>query len=202
MAGSGDLEVANRSLQELWAGACDAWVAPPGTKEVVYLCPVDQLNAPQATEPWPAWIDTTLRLADSPGLFALTAYNPLGQELPQSVNCEQNAQLQKEIEELNEGGASWWHSFGFAADWHEKGFCVAADLDLVVALARKYRQGAIYRFQRVPADGGSEGPAAAFTRSTVPVCLEDTEADVLIAPCARPPYETASPDWTAVEASA
>jgi hypothetical protein len=38
---------------------------------------------------------------------------------------------------------SWWPSFGFTAGWHERGFTVAAELAAVLALARRFDQGAV-----------------------------------------------------------
>mmetsp|Transcript_44349 Transcript_44349/g.118793 ORF Transcript_44349/g.118793 Transcript_44349/m.118793 type:complete len:126 (-) Transcript_44349:315-692(-) len=121
----------------------------------------------------------------------------MGEGRPHAENARQNSLLRQDIEQLClETGGVWWHSFGFATDWHEKGFTVAAPREKVIDLARKYKQGAVYRFV---AHIGSEDCMARlsppFVRQTVPVLVSDTEADVLVEPTRRPDFEQADPHW-------
>eukprot|EP00931_Biecheleriopsis_adriatica_P074625 TRINITY_DN48640_c0_g1_i1.p1 TRINITY_DN48640_c0_g1~~TRINITY_DN48640_c0_g1_i1.p1 ORF type:complete len:194 (-),score=34.68 TRINITY_DN48640_c0_g1_i1:143-724(-) len=187
----------SKALQELWAGAYDGWIGPPGAaEEVVYLAPVASALGDVA---WPAWVERVLKLADEHGgFFSLTAFNPLGQETPHQVNLDNNMLLEEDIKRLcEEIDCVWWHSFGFASDWHEKGFSVAAPQERVLALATKYSQGAIYRFYR--ADRSSPASLGApFMRATVPASLPDTEADVPVSPCTRPVLERSDPQWKPV----
>jgi len=185
-------------LKECWAEAYEAWIAPPGTTsgEVLYFRPaagVEECGAPSPS------IEEAVALGERHGgLFGLTAFNPMGQDQPHEVNMERSSQLQAEIEALcKASGGIWWRSFGFDKDWHEKGFTVAGPEAEVVALARKYRQGAVYRFSRASqnSDGASGVCRTAMLRSTVPVLLEDTDADVLLAQTSRPAIEQADPLW-------
>merc|ERR1711879_43360 len=126
------------------------------------------------------------------GLFALTAMNPLGHPKPLQENLLQNKLLEQDLQDLCSGAEGvrrvWWRSFGFTAGWREDGFTVAADPESVLQLARRYRQGAIYRYQPAPPCAMGMG---VFLRTTVPVCMPDTGADVLILPCSRPPFDNA-----------
>merc|ERR1712037_638789 len=101
----------------------------------------------------------------------------MGEDKPHSENVRQNLLLQQDIEQLcAETGGVWWRSFGFASDWHEKGFTVAAPRELVVDLARKYKQGAVYCFvARTLAESGAARCGAPFIRQTVPALLAETE---------------------------
>lgn len=188
-----------KALQELWASAYEGWIGPPGievAKQVVYLTPAATQNfsSNSGNGFQGAWVEATLDLADHHGgVFGITAFNPMGQDKPHSENIANNAMLEKEIQELcKKTSGTWWPSFGFAKDWHEKGFTVAAPQDDLVALAKKYKQGAIYRFSRAPSTDQSTAP---ILRSTVPALLSETEADVLMVPCQRPQLERADPMW-------
>ena len=209
----GRLEPAStQGLQELWASAYEAWIWPPGTTapaEVVYLAPVTETQMggqPAAAsssegecQELPPWVEATLAIADrNDGLYGITAFNPKGEERPHAQNIQHTSQLEEEVRALCPDG-SWWRSFGFAENWHEKGFTIAAPREKVLALARKYGQGAIYRFSRAPsAVGECRHPAGAppFVRSTIPALVADTEADVLMNPCAKPRLAQASALWT------
>lgn len=182
----------NEALKELWASAYEGWVEPPGAqaREAVYLSPqaVDVKDAADA----PDWVEKTLEVAEQfDGVFGITAFNPMGQDRSHTENMEQNSLLESDIKQLcDEIGGRWWRSFGFATDWHEKGFTVAAPQNRVVELAVKFKQGAIYRFYRAPPGSGMP-----FMRATVPACLPDTEADVPVGPCLRPEFARAEATW-------
>lgn len=191
-------------LQELWAAAFDAWINPAGVlqaDEVVYMCPADARASCGLAAGTPAWLTASLALAEREphrdwGLFGMTAANPMGTDQSPEENCRQNRRLEQDLVDLcaaSGGASSWWRSFGFAPSWHEQGFTVAAELAQIVLLARKFRQGAVYRYRRAP-QAASE--SAFLLRSTVPVCLPETEADVLTAPCCRPVWDTADPRWS------
>jgi len=184
-------------LQQLWANSYEGWISPPGVPgQVVYLEPFNP-TAEIAAESSPRpWVEDVLQLADvHGGVFGLTAYNPMGVDKPHSENVASNARLEAEIRELcSVDGRRWWHSFGFASDWHEKGFSVAAPEDDVLTLAKKYGQGAVYRFSRPARSEGVAG-VAPFVRSTVPALLPETDADVLMVPSSRPPVDRADPLW-------
>jgi len=194
------------ALQDLWANAFDAWISPVGMAEphqVVYMRPIDHATASSSSpQHWPTWVTETLKLAEPDlnsaqgerGLFALTATDPLGVCQPPDENQKRNLLLERDLQELcaaPSSGLTWWHGFGFAADYHEKGFIVAAEVSSVLELARKYEQGAVYRYRKAP-----PGSAACFLRETVPVCIPEVEASILVAPCERPPTDTADPAWT------
>lgn len=187
----------SESLQALWASAYDGWISPPGSSAgaVVYLKPLVGGSESSEAATSGAWIDESLSLADYyGGLYALTAFNPMGQDKPHDVNMAQNQLLTQDVAQLcaaTGGRSCYWRSFGFAADWHERGFTVAAKQEDVIALAKKYGQGAIYRFYR-PATAQR---VATFMRATVPVLVADTEADVACVACAKPALERANPTW-------
>ena len=109
----------------------------------------------------------------------------------------------------------WWHSFGFGASFHEKGFAVSAERSLVDDLARKYQQGAIYEFRVTRTNGITAGgknrktqagehlPDAMTTmvtnvsivRKTIPILVPDVEADIRMTRCHRPPLATSDPNY-------
>lgn len=182
------------ALQHLWASAYDSWIQPPGAKldEVVYLSPSTVTGFTENSQS--PWMEAVLLLADQHGgIFGLTAFNPMGRDEPHSINLKRNALMEADLKKLcAETGGIWWPSFGFSRDWHEKGFSVAAPEDRVIELARKYRQGAIYRFRRPTSDFKDD---TEIVRSTIPVGVPDTEADVPVRQCKRPSLEQADPSW-------
>merc|ERR1712176_421676 len=91
-------------------------------------------------------------------------------------------------------GAMYWKSFGFASDWHEKGFTVAASRDSIISLAKRYRQGAIYRFHRSQVH--VSGCSTPLVKETVPALLDNTDAAVPMLPVSQPAtLPTSRPDW-------
>jgi len=192
-------------LGALWAEAYEGWVAPPGSSEsgAVYLAPWDAGSPAgsdgQCLASSAPWVEEILKLADTHGgVFGLTAFNPLGQDKPHEENLAKNAELEKEIKTLCDStpGSVWWRSFGFATDWHEKGFTVAAPEAKVVELAKKYNQGAVYRFYR---NSNTSACAAPIMRATVPALMTDTEADVPMVPVTKPGFDRADPTWAPSE---
>jgi len=183
-----------QALQELWASAYEGWVEPPGATagEVVYLSPrePEEGAAPEV----PAWVQETLAVSDKfNGVFGITAFNPMGQDEPHAVNMAQNKLLEADLAKLcAETGGQFWRSFGFAGDWHEKGFTVSAPEEKIVEIGKKYRQGAIYRFYRPI---GEQCGGGHFGRATVPASLPDTDADVAVWASARPEWPQADPNW-------
>mmetsp|Transcript_66040 Transcript_66040/g.123174 ORF Transcript_66040/g.123174 Transcript_66040/m.123174 type:complete len:291 (+) Transcript_66040:49-921(+) len=193
-------------LGTLWAEAYEGWVSPPGSSAdgssaTVYLAPLEGASTGdsdgQCAANWAPWVEAALDIADSQGgLFALTAFNPMGQEKPHDENIAKNAELEADIKALcaEHPGSVWWRSFGFCEDWHEKGFTIAAPEAKVVALAKKYNQGAVYKFSR---NSDTSACAAPIMRATVPALLADTEADVPLVPVSKPVgLERADPAWT------
>lgn len=192
-----------KALGALWASAYEGWVSPAGASqdEVVYLTPAQGIaetislaSAEQCSASWSPWVEACLKLADQHGgLFGITAFNPMGQDKPHKENLEKNLELEKDVKQLcADTGGTWWRSFGFAGDWHEKGFTVAGPQDRIVELAKKYNQGAVFRFYRFSSSSGCKTP---FMRTTVPAALPDTEADVPMEPCSRPEIKRADPQW-------
>jgi hypothetical protein len=131
---------------------------------------------------WPEIITSSI-------LYGFGAYNPRGQTLPEKINKEKHLLLQNDIENgiQNENkkfqkviwwqGASLWDDESF-----ERGFIVAfpknenalEDSDymktgheFIIELAKKYDQGAIYKFEFI--DGK-------LMRETIPVLDADTDA--------------------------
>lgn len=191
-----------KELQELWSTSFDAWIDvprhPPG---VVYFRPsaneIEQMNTPPVDMP------SIVRECHG-GIFALTAYNPLGQDAPTSENLAANALLAADLAQLQQKFASTsdkddaptvhvWNSFGFAPDWRENGFVVAFEAALtakdaeraVVDLARTYRQGAIYKYVPITSNG-EDRSVVGLRRKTIPVAMQNVEADVIVVPCEKP----------------
>ncbi|CAL1141631.1 unnamed protein product [Cladocopium goreaui] len=186
------------SLQQIWADAFDAWIGPFGVGCCIYMAPVEVTKGQTDAAPVPrTWMERWPN--DELGVFSLTATDPMGEKQSPEANAAGLAELERELQELcggaasqsgqiNGSGRNFWKSFGFniKEGWREDGFTVVAEAAEVIRLARKYRQGAIYSFEL------SEG--ASIRRRTVPVCLPDTEADVVSAPCKTPDSVLADPN--------
>ena len=175
-------------LQSLWADAFDAWVDVPGdADDVIFASPVDPSalathSTPSA--PFPP-IVTDSRL------FALTAFNPMGEDRPIAENRAANERLARDIRALDASPtppAAWWRAYGFAENWREDGFVVAyAPSDAatgektILDLAAKYEQGAIYAYEP-----SSETPGAARRRTVSAAMSAAVEADVVLARRRKP----------------
>lgn len=147
------------ALGTLWAAAIDGMVGVPGAQDlqsgnrVLYLAP-ESTSGSQSRAVWPEiFVKGTI--------FSLTASNPMGKDAPAAANRRANSKLEEEIKLMSEGQfditpKAWWRSFGFNAHegWREDGFSIAFANDermsarkMVLNLAQKYDQAAIYQFQ-------------------------------------------------------
>ena len=176
-------------LRAHWKGAKDIWPSVPDddqgqTRSIqsrvrqanesdVALCPQN----------WP-------RVVRNSELYGMGAYNPLGQTGTDEYNTSNHELLRKDISRMfgeKSSDVVWWEAASYFADGDtEPGFIIAFnralsvdDLNngekLVVDLAKKYRQGAIYKFEYKEGSGSSIGK---LFRSTIPVLVPDTEATV------------------------
>jgi len=126
-------------------------------------------------------------------MFALTGYNPMGEDRDLDSNQKENRQLKHDLQQLsNPTPAYIWDSFGFAHDWREDGFVVAynkkdaqAGEAAIIELAKKYQQGAIYGFTHNH-DHGNDGDVVSLLRKTIPAAMKDVEADTVVVACDKP----------------
>ena len=178
---SSDDAAREKELQGLWANAYDGWINVPGEAGVVvYTKPVATPGDPAPT-PFP-------HIVASSRLFALTGFNPMGEDRPIGENRAANEKLVVDIQAMTPAPKAWWRAFGFAHDWREDGFVLAYDPEhgdagekAVVDLAVKYGQGAIYAYEPVP------GRPGAVARRTVAAAMSQTvEADVVVERCDTP----------------
>ena len=177
-----------RELQGLWANAYDGWIDVPGESGgAIYTRPVDAPGV-RTHVPFPP-------IVTSSRLFALTGFNPMGEERPIAENRAANGKLRADIEAMTPAPKAWWRAFGFAHDWREDGFVLAYEPEdgdagekAAVDLAVKYGQGAIYAYSAVNNDAGL------LRRRTVPAAMGQTvEADVEVERCDRPGLKFADP---------
>ena len=178
---SSDDAAREKELQGLWANAYDGWINVPGEAGVVvYTKPVATPGDPAPT-PFP-------HIVASSRLFALTGFNPMGEDRPIGENRAANEKLVVDIQAMTPAPKAWWRAFGFAHDWREDGFVLAYDPEhgdagekAVVDLAVKYGQGAIYAYEPV------DGRPGAVARRTVSAAMSQTvEADVVVERCDTP----------------
>lgn len=161
----------------------------------MYSCPQSSLVLKEeSSEEWPSQV-CALRWP----VFALTASNPLGEEKTWAENQAANALLERDLQDLKGEDTCYWHSFGFGYEtgshWQEHGFVVSCERSKALALAEKYRQGAVYEFIL------TAGNPVGF-RKTIPVLIADVEADVPVVPCRKPSLPTSEPDYSEKTASA
>ena len=185
---SSDDAAREKELQGLWANAYDGWIDVPGEAgAVVYTKPVATPGDPAPT-PFP-------HIVASSRLFALTGFNPMGEDRPIGENRAANEKLVLDIQAMTPAPKAWWRAFGFAHDWREDGFVLAYDPEhgdagekAVVDLAVKYGQGAIYAYEPV------DGRPGAVARRTVSAAMSQTvEADVVVERCDEPGLQFAKP---------
>eukprot|EP00241_Pyramimonas_parkeae_P011929 CAMPEP_0114260902 /NCGR_PEP_ID=MMETSP0058-20121206/20779_1 /TAXON_ID=36894 /ORGANISM="Pyramimonas parkeae, CCMP726" /LENGTH=192 /DNA_ID=CAMNT_0001376257 /DNA_START=134 /DNA_END=712 /DNA_ORIENTATION=- len=175
-------------LQNVWANAFDGWYRlPDADVDVVFLCP--KVQKEQGLEPGGSLELPATVLASR--VFAVTAWNPLGDACTREINVAANKELLQEIERLSNTNNTprvkcWWESFGFSSEWREDGFSIAfgeeeadSGRDAVVELAQKFKQGAIYEY--IPTSSPFE-----LLRKTVPVLIPGVEADQIMVRCAKP----------------
>ena len=185
---SSDDAAREKELQGLWANAYDGWIDVPGESGgAIYTRPVDAPGV-RTHVPFPP-------IVTSSRLFALTGFNPMGEERPIAENRAANGKLRADIEAMTPAPKAWWRAFGFAHDWREDGFVLAYDPEhgdagekAVVDLAVKYGQGAIYAYEPV------DGRPGAVARRTVSAAMSQTvEADVVVERCDTPGLRFAKP---------
>jgi len=150
------MNASNDVLGSMWAAAADGMIGVPGCESlssadgVMYLAP--SADAPPFQ--WP-------RIMGKSTVFALTAWNPHGEDAPADYNREANARLQEDLLALKPTPRAVWRSFGFNTKegWREDGFCVAYATEervyarkAILKLARKHQQKAVYvyNFERDP----------------------------------------------------
>jgi hypothetical protein len=176
------------SLLQHRATSYDAWLNVPNHAEpVVYLRPKETSDESSPTTTTCCKLPT---IVQDHCMFALTGYNPMGQDRDLESNQKANIELKRELQQLtNPKPQHILDSFGFAQDWREDGFVVAykktdeqAGQAAIIDLAKKYKQGAIYGFTTVMQDG----EAVSLLRKTIPAAMSDVEADVLVVACKKP----------------
>jgi len=181
------------ALKELWAGAYDAWIDCPGSKErILYMKPSwsdGASSSSKSSSAFPSWLKNAQT-------FALTAHNPYGKQTSDARNAEANEKLEEKLRSLvkkrREGeevdaAARYWRSFGFSSkdDWREDGFAAAFSLEDekaerdIVELAKEFEQGAIYKYRWV-------GDERRMERKTVGALMPETEETVIVETCEKP----------------
>ena len=167
-----------QDLQIQWAGGRDVWPRVPTENGFISIQTKvqddDSSNVARSTSDWPTIVKTS-------ALFGFGAYNPRGQTLPDDINRKQHALLKHDIEEslkkYSQFVAQFWEGSSIWEDLSsEKGFILAfreekeRGLHLSIDLARRYNQGAIYKFT-MEEDGR-------LMRDTVAVLDKGTDAKV------------------------
>lgn len=209
-----------QDLGQLWADAYTCWIlgdgdgapcAKDGTRvktQLLYMCPQDdkqQGETQQQQQPPLDWPPAILKLPHQYSIIELTAYNPLGAELPLARNRQANAALEQDLRDLvvaqstTTSACCYWPSFGFGGDWQEHGFAVGCSADeqrtAVLDLATKYQQGAVYEYSIKKQHGGA---TITVLRNTVPVVMDSAvQARVKVVPCAQPPIPESEPYYLA-----
>jgi len=143
-----------QDLQIQWAGGRDVWPRVPTENGFVSVQTKvqdhDSDNVAGSTSDWPTIVKEST-------LFGFGAYNPRGQTLPDDINRKQHDLLKQDVEESLEKYpqfvAQFWEGSSIWEDSSsEKGFILAfreekeRGLQLSIDLARRYNQGAIYKF--------------------------------------------------------
>ena len=157
-----------------------------GAVTPVFLAP---LGAASGADPlaFPALFSSRLRI------FALTAFDPPGEARLLEDNTRENNKLAEAILSMDPQPARVWPSFGFhlTEGWREDGFCIvferrsegdagswsagtkASQTAAVVALASRFRQGAIFCYEpSVDATGHD-----VLVRTTIPCIFQDVEPE-------------------------
>ena len=185
-----------KQLKALWAGAYEAWIDCPESREkVLYMKPtlntntstMSSSNSDDDAFQFPSWLRRKQ-------MFALTAHNPRGVEVSRARNERANEKLEEKIKQLiasrgsqGKDQAMYWPSFGFSSedDWREDGYAVAfSDVDAtaesdVVQLAKEFEQGAIYKYRWINDEKRME-------RKTVGALMMETEETVIVEVCEKP----------------
>ena len=139
-------------LGSLWAGVVEVMLSREVVGEDLFLVPSATRPPGTAQQPLPPWLQRH-------AVFALTAFDPPGEERTLQANTEANGRLWEAIQHLPRAPAAVWPTWGynFAEDWREDGFCLAYPLgqrgeaqQAVVALAKQFGQGAIFEVSSRP----------------------------------------------------
>lgn len=131
-------------LADLWKGGVETMLRVPPMFENLVLAPCETDAASVES-----FEGDSLPFAKA---FALTAFDPPGVSRTREANAEANGALWHDIVALSPSAV--WRGFGcdLKEGWREDGFIVRFDADLdaakrlVLALAAKYDQGAIYEY--------------------------------------------------------
>ncbi len=180
-----------QELQIQWAGGRDVWPRVPiiggegeGQGQFVSIQTKVKGEHPAATTTATIDIMEWPDIVKQSTMFGFGAYNPRGQTLPDDINIQQHALLRNDLEQSISPPVIFWES---AAIWEdgswERGFMVAfpksnneqEGQELCVNLAKKYNQGAIYKY--VMEEEETNG-ALHLMRDTVAVLDEGTDARV------------------------
>jgi Protein of unknown function (DUF3293) len=223
--------IRTKELQDLWATSFDAWINVPHHDEpIVYLRPASQEPPPDKDNNSNHYHHPTSSCHRLPAIvqqvsmFAITGYNPMGEDRPIGINRVANEQLRHDLEQLSNPRPHYiWPAFGFAEHWREDGFVVAYDPAdrsageaAIVALAIEYQQGAIFGFDAINVDNTTTatgmGRVGSLLRRTIPAAMRNVEADVVVVACEKPagmsnadhpsppPLVSAEPDSTTTTA--
>lgn len=181
----------SEKLNEMWNSAMEGMVNVPGCdQKVIYFGPeiAERPGNPLGSTTPSSHREKLPAIFQDHVVFALTAYNPFGQERDDYLNVRANKVLAAEIRESlvgNERPSFFWKSFGFHLGeiWREDGFCLAytakqaqAGKLTALRLARKANQKAIYELRADPSS-----PEIALIRKV----LSCDENDQQLEPVAR-----------------
>mmetsp|Transcript_21488 Transcript_21488/g.29872 ORF Transcript_21488/g.29872 Transcript_21488/m.29872 type:complete len:190 (-) Transcript_21488:36-605(-) len=183
-------EAREAELQELWANAYEGWKSVPGAeKDVLFLRPKKAVHSD--VDEAPHSMDQKFPdIVLTSSIFAITAWNPKGELCSKESNIEANVLLKRDIDRWpSPPMRACWHGFGFDSTWREDGFVLAFNKEvthhareLVVQLAVKYAQGAIYEY--IPAGGDNS-----LRRKTVPAMFNNVDADTDVVLCSKPDFK-------------
>lgn len=196
-------------LMALWTsiGECMVVLEDGGAATPVFLAPLEDAGGPGTPMAFPAVFSSRVRI------FALTAFDPPGEARSLEDNTRENHKLAEEILTMAPRPARVWPSFGFhlREGWREDGFCLvferppsdddgdaerwrlearAAQTAAVVALAVRFRQGAVFGYEpsEDSASASAPGRVVALVRTTIPCCFDGAapEAATLVQRVPRP----------------
>lgn len=127
-------------------------------------------------------------------VYGITAWNPLGKEVPLEDNNVKNESLKELIQSCSD--VKWWaNSFSFSAEWRENGFTVAFAASsnplekYIIPWARSFMQGAVYEYTV-----DDESIKNRFIhRKTVPVLLESVDSECELCVVHAPNVPNAKP---------
>ena len=173
-----------QDLQIQWAGGRDVWPQVPHQDGFISMQTKVKDHSSSSSSgssyEWPEIVREST-------LFGFGAYYPRGQTLPNEMNEKQHALLRNDIENSLMPYSDMTKYWEAASIWQdgssEQGFILAfreqenEGLELSIALARKYNQGAIYRF-RLEQEKEGDRTSSRLMRDTIPVLDEGTEGRV------------------------